>query len=125
MTADEAAGGGEWLPLPDVAERLGMRLRDVRNLLRDRALAAVRPDEDGPLLIPSVFLFTAADGAAEPGPVPSLRGTLIQLADGGMSIEESVEWLTTEQEELGTTPIAALRARRIHEVRRLAQTVAI
>ena len=125
MSVDEAAGGGERLSLPDVAERLGVRLRDVRGLLRDRALAATRADEDGPLLIPAAFLFTAEDGAAGPGPVPSLRGTLIQLGDGGMSVEESVEWLTTEQEELGCTPIAALRARRIHEVRRLAQTIAI
>ncbi len=125
MSADEAAGSGDWLALPEVAELLGIRLRDVRNLLRDSALAASRPREDGPLLIPAAFLFTAEEGAAEPGPVPSLRGTLIQLADGGMSTEAAVEWLTTEQEELGTTPIAALRARRIHEVRRLAQTLAI
>lgn len=114
-----------WLTIDVVAERLGMRLRDVRGLIRDQALAGTRLREDGPFVVPAQFLFTTADGAAEPGPVPSLRGTLIQLSDGGMSTEEAVEWLLSEQDELGTTPIAALRARRIHEVRRLAQTVAI
>lgn len=120
MTADDT-----WLTIDVVAERLGLRLRDVRALLRDHALAGTRRQEDGPFVVPAEFIFTPDDGAAEPGPVPSLRGTLIQLTDGGMSTEEAVEWLVTEQEELGTTPIAALRARRIHEVRRVAQTVAI
>lgn len=115
-----------WYALPEVAEILGLRLRDVRNLLRDNALAGSRRGrEDGPFLVPSSFLLTAEDGAAQPGPVPSLRGTLIQLQDGGFTTEEAVDWLLTEQDELGTTPIAALRARRIHEVRRVAQTVAL
>ncbi|HLV05124.1 Rv2175c family DNA-binding protein [uncultured Georgenia sp.] len=120
------ASGTRWYSLPEVAEILGIRLRDVRTLLRDNALAASRRGrEDGPVLVPADFLLTAEDGAARPGPVPALRGTLIQLQDGGFTVEEAVEWLLTEREELGTTPIAALRARRIHEVRRVAQTVAL
>ncbi len=125
MTENDAAGT-RWYSLPEVAELLDVRLRDVRTLLRDHALAGSRRgDENAPFLIPGDFLLTAEDGAAAPGPLPSLRGTLIQLMDGGFTTEEAVDWLLSEQDELGTTPIAALRARRIHEVRRVAQTVAI
>jgi|SRR5690625_282578 len=120
-TADD-----RWYSLPEVAELLGVRLRDVRNLLRDQALAGSRRgNPDAPFLIPADFLLTSDDGAAQAGPVPSLRGTLITLGDGGFGTEEAVDWLLTEHPELGTTPIAALRARRIHEVRRLAQTLAL
>lgn len=122
MSADETE---VWLTIDVLAERLGMRLRDVRGLIRDQALAGTRREEGGPFVVPAQFIFTAEDGAADPGPVPSLRGTLIQLTDSGMPTEEAVEWLLAEQEELGTTPIAALRARRIHEVRRVAQTAAL
>lgn len=124
MTVNDPSGP-RWCSLPEVAELLDIRLRDVRDLLRDQALAGTRPQEDGPFLVPRDFLHTAEDGAAEPGPVPSLRGTLIQLTDTGFSTEGAVEWLLTEQEDLGTTPIAALRAHRIHEVRRVAQTFAV
>lgn len=115
-----------WYSLPEVAEILGVRLRDVRTLLRDQSLAGSRRgDDSAPFLVPPEFLVTAEDGAAEPGPLPSLRGTLIQLTDGGLSTDEAVEWLLTELPELGTTPVAALRAKRIHEVRRIAQTHAL
>lgn len=123
---DNDPSGTRWYSLPEVAELLDVRLRDVRTLLRDHALAGTRRgQEDGPFLIPGDFLLTADDGAAKPGPVPSLRGTLIQLSDSGFTTEEAVRWLLTEDPQLGTTPIGALRARRIHEVRRLVQTVAI
>jgi hypothetical protein len=124
MTENDASGP-RWCSLPEVAELLDVRLRDVRDLLREHHLAGTRPREEGPFLVPRDFLLTAEDGAAEPGPVPSLRGTLIQLTDTGFTVDEAVEWLLTEQEDLGTTPIAALRAQRIHEVRRVAQTLAV
>lgn len=124
MTANDASDP-RWCSLPEVAELLDVRLRDVRDLLRDHHLAGTRPQEGGPFLVPREFLLTAQDGAAEPGPVPSLRGTLIQLTDSGFTVDEAVEWLLSEQEELGATPIAALRAQRIHEVRRVAQTFAV
>ncbi|WP_152190492.1 Rv2175c family DNA-binding protein [Georgenia satyanarayanai] len=124
MTENDASGL-RWCSLPEVAELLDVRLRDVRDLVRDHHLAGTRPQEEGPFLVPRDFLLTAEDGAAEPGPVPSLRGTLILLTDTGFTVDEAVAWLLTEQEDLGTTPIAALRAQRIHEVRRLAQTFAV
>ncbi|WP_413449842.1 Rv2175c family DNA-binding protein [Georgenia phoenicis] len=124
MTVNDDSGP-RWCSLPEVAELLDIRLRDVRDLLRDQALAGTRPEEGGPFLVPREFILTADDGAAQPGPVPSLRGTLVQLTDTGFSTDEAVQWLLTEQDALGTTPIAALRARRIHEVRRVAQTFAV
>ena len=46
---------GEWLPLPDVADRLGLPIGRVRQLLRDRKLLAVqRPD--GTMSVPAAFL---------------------------------------------------------------------
>ncbi|PYG02019.1 hypothetical protein SAMN05216184_101484 [Georgenia satyanarayanai] len=119
------ASDSRWCSLPEVAELLDVRLRDVRDLLRDHHLAGTRPQEGGPFLVPRDFLLTVEDGAAQPAPVPSLRGTLMQLTDTGFTVDEAVEWLLSEQEELGATPIAALRAQRIHEVRRLAQTFAV
>ncbi len=124
MTENDASDP-RWCSLPEVAELLDVRLRDVRDLLRDRHLAGTRPQEEGPFLVPRDFLLTEEDGAAQPGPVPSLRGTLIQLTDTGFTVDEAVEWLLTEQQDLGTTPIAALRAQRVHEVRRVAQTFAV
>ena len=124
MTIDDSTGM-RWYSLPEVAELLDVRLRDVRSLLRDHSLAGSRRGEDGPFLVPSAFILTAEDGAAQPGPVPSLRGTLMQLMDTGFEPEAAVEWLLTEQPELGSTPIAALRDKRIHEVRRVAQTRAV
>jgi len=124
MTIDDSTGM-RWYSLPEVAELLDVRLRDVRSLLRDHSLAGSRRGEDGPFLVPAAFILTAEDGAAQPGPVPSLRGTLMQLMDTGFEPEAAVEWLLTEQPELGSTPIAALRDKRIHEVRRVAQTRAV
>jgi len=124
MTIDDSTM--RWYSLPEVAELLDVRLRDVRSLLRDHTLAGSRRGrEDGPFLVPAAFILTADDGAAQPGPVPSLRGTLMQLLDTGFGPEEAVDWLLTEQPELGTTPIEALRSKRIHEVRRVAQTRAV
>ena len=42
------------------------------------------------------------------------------LSDAGFSDEEAIEWLFTAQEALPGTPIAALRAGRKTEIRRLA-----
>ena len=46
------------------------------------------------------------------------------LSDAGFSDAEALEWLLGEEDSLGTTPIAALRAGRKAEVRRVAQALA-
>lgn len=105
----------DWLTVPDLVERLGQSPSRVRKLIDERHLLAARVD--GVLKVPAVFL-------REDGPVPELHGTAIVLADAGFSDQEALEWLLSDEDSLGTTPIAALRAGRKSEVRRVAQALA-
>jgi len=112
VTDDDQA---DWLTVPDLVEMLGQTPSRIRRLIDDRHLLAARID--GVLKVPALFL---RDGA----PLPELHGTAIVLADAGFSDAESLEWLLGEEDSLGTTPIAALRAGRKSEVRRVAQALA-
>jgi Rv2175c C-terminal domain of unknown function/DNA-binding protein Rv2175c, wHTH domain len=105
----------DWLTVPDLVELLGQTPSRVRRLIDERYLLATRVE--GVLKVPAVFL---RDGV----PVPELHGTAIVLADAGFSDDEALEWLLDEDDSLGTTPIAALRAGRKSEVRRVAQALA-
>jgi hypothetical protein len=104
----------DWLTVPDLVELLGMPQGRVRRLLEDRVLLASRVD--GVLKVPADFLV---DGE----PLHELRGTVLVLADAGFSDDEAMNWLLSEEDSLGTTPIAALRAGRKAEVRRVAQAL--
>ena len=53
-----------------------------------------------------------------------MRGTIIVLQDAGFSDDELIDWLLSEEESIGLTPIEALRRGRKSEVRRVAQTLA-
>ena len=103
-----------WLTIPELVEILGIGVSKVRRLIEDRALLASRID--GVWQVPELFLRDAQ-------PLPELRGTLILLADSGYTDEEAMNWLLSEEEMLGTTPIEALRAGRKAEVRRIAQAL--
>lgn len=112
-----------WLTLPEVAEATGVQHRTVRGYLRDRVLVASRRGENAALRVPEGFLVPGE----EPGStvvLASLRGTIILLADSGYDDEEIIDWLLRDSEELGSTPLAALRAGRTHAVRRAAQALA-
>lgn len=104
-----------WLTVPDLAERLGLRLSDARTLLEDRELLAVRIGERRVLAVPAGFVD-------DDGPLPALRGTFTVLADGGMNDEEIVRWLHTPDDTLPVagTPLDAIRAGFKTEVRRRA-----
>ena len=108
------AAGTTWLTVPDLVELLGISQSRVRRLFDERILLAARVD--GVLKVPADFIL---DGE----PLGDLRGTLIVLADAGFSDDEAMHWLLNDEESLGTTPIAALRARRKAEVRRVAQAL--
>lgn len=110
-----AAESARWLTVPDLVERLGLSPGKVHRLLEDRQLLAVR--RDNVLVVPEEFL----DGDE---PVKDLRGTLILLADDGFSDDEAMRWMLDADDMLGTSPIAALRAGRKAEVRRVAQALA-
>ena len=104
------------LPVPDVADRLGVPVTRVHQMLRDHHLLAVR--RDGIVVVPAEFL----DGAAL---VKGLSGTITVLRDGGYSDADILSWLFAEDDSLPGTPIAALRADRGREVKRRAQAMAI
>jgi hypothetical protein len=68
---------GDWLTLPDVADRLSLPVSRVKQLLRDRKLLAVqRPN--GEFAVPARFL----DGGEV---INGLGGTLTLLYDCGFS----------------------------------------
>ncbi len=87
----------------------------VHRLIEDRHLLAVRRERV--LVVPEEFV---QDGE----PLKDLRGTLILLADDGFTDDEAMDWMLEVNELLGVSPIAALRAGRKAEVRRVAQALA-
>jgi len=103
-----------WLTIPDLTEILGLKVSQVRRLIEDRSLLARRVD--GVWKVPELFIV---DGE----PMHELKGTLVVLADAGFSDDEAMNWLLSDEESLGTTPIAALLAGRKAEVRRVAQAL--
>jgi excisionase family DNA binding protein len=105
----------DWLTVPEVAERLGVPVTRVHQLVRDGTLAGVR--DDGVLRIPGGFLTGDAV-------VKALPGVLTLLRDAGFSVEEAVRWLHTADDTLPGTPVDALRGDRGREVKRRAQALA-
>lgn len=102
------------MTLPEVAELLECRLRDVRAMIGDHRLLAVR--RDGPLTV-SADQFVREEGAWRP--LGNLRGTLISLADAGFTDDEANAFLHRPEPELGEEPMAALRRGRHRAVRRV------
>jgi hypothetical protein len=112
-----------WLSLPEVAEALGIDLRDVRTALSDGMMLAVRRGGNGACVVPADFLVVDPDSGRQVI-LPSLRGTIVQLRDSRFTDEEVIRWLFSTDELLGEAPIEALRAGRTHSVRRAAQSLA-
>ena len=110
---------GEWVTVPDLAQRWRVPVTRVRTYLSDKELLALRLGPNRPLHIPAKF----ADGS---GPRPELRGTLTVLSDGGMDDAEMLRWLFTLDPTLagGMAPIDALAGHRT-EVRRRAALTAL
>jgi hypothetical protein len=107
---------GDWLTIPEVADRLGLHVSRVKQLLRDRKLLAVqRPT--GVLAVPAAFL-------EEDQVVRGLHGTLTLLFDCGFDAAEALRWLFTSDETLPGTPIQAIAEHRGTEVNRRAQALA-
>ncbi|MFF7649725.1 Rv2175c family DNA-binding protein [Streptomyces sp. NPDC007983] len=107
-----------WLTLPDVADRLGVEVTRVRQLVKEGQLIAVRRGENRVLQVPEDFV---GDGKI----VKGLVGTLTLLKDDGFSDEEMLEWLFTPDPSLPGTPAQALRENRGTEVKRRAQALAV
>lgn len=107
----------EWLSVPETAEILGIRQRDVRSMLADKTLVAVRRGENHALMIPRDFLIQSS---GQWQVLTSLRGTFTLLRDAGLSDDEVVAWLFSDEPSLDTTPLQALRQGNVHPVRRAA-----
>jgi hypothetical protein len=107
---------GDWLTIPEVAERLGLPVSRVKQFLRERRLlGAQRPS--GAFSVPAAFL----DGNQI---VRGLHGTLTLLVDCGFAEPEALRWLFTVDESLPGSPIQAIAEHRGTEVNRRAQALA-
>lgn len=106
---------GDWLTIPDIAERLGLPLASVRKLVEDRELLAHRVGERRVVSVPAGFVD-------DQGPLHALKGTFTVLADGGMSDTEILRWLHTPDDTLPVagSPLDSIRAGFKTEVRRRA-----
>ncbi|GAA1631260.1 Rv2175c family DNA-binding protein [Georgenia ruanii] len=112
-----------WYSVPEVAELLGLRQRDVRAMIKERRLLAVPHGPNAAASIPAEMLVRPGEGD-RPAVLGSLQGTLTLLADSGYDDVESLRWLYAPNDELGTTPIHALREGHTHAVRRAALSLA-
>lgn len=111
MISDQVAN---WFTIDEAATQLGISASKVRRLIEEYSLFSVRID--GQPKIP-------ADIIVGKEPLSSIRGTLIQLHDLGLSDQEAIEWLYTENEILGELPISALLKGHKAPVRRAAQAL--
>ena len=110
---------GDWLTVPDIGERFGLRLSDVRQLIVDRQVLGLRVGPRNVMSVPSRFFDEA-------GPLPELPGTFTVLRDGRMTDTQILRWLFTPDESLPVSgaPIDALLAGFKTEVRRRAMEAA-
>ena len=99
--------------VPEVAERLGVKVTRIHQLLRERAVVAVPK----PTRIPAEFF----DPSTTDGVVKGLAGTITLLTDAGFGDDEIVAWLWASDDTLPGRPIDALRENRGREVHRRAQ----
>lgn len=106
---------GDWLTLSEMAERLGTRVGQVKQMLRHRKLIGARRGR-GETQVPAAFL--AGDRILK-----GLPGTLTVLADCGYSDVESLRWLFTADDSLPGTPVQAIAEDRGKEVNRRAQVL--
>ncbi len=109
----------EWLSVPEVAERQGVSLSDVRAQLKERRLIGVRRGANKAVSIPAVFV-------TEEGPRPEIRGTVTVLSDGGMRDVELLRWLFTPDDTLPVagSPMDCILAGHKTEIRRRAMETA-
>lgn len=107
----------EWLDWAGAGEALGVSVSRVRQLIKERQLAAVVPE---PGMGPRVPAELIMDGEI----VKGVPGLLVLLADGGYDERESIAWMFTDDETLPGRPIDALRENRGSEVKRRAQAMA-
>ncbi|BAU96509.1 transcriptional regulator [Corynebacterium suranareeae] len=105
------------LTLPEAAERLGVVVTKVMDLVNDHKLIVVR--RDGVRYIPEAFFSTKKESTNRFVP-----GVIALLSDGGFSDDEILAFLFTEDDSLPGRPIDALHGQLAREVMRRAQAMA-
>jgi excisionase family DNA binding protein len=115
MTDNSVAGPAAWLTVPDVAERLGVPLTKVHQMIKDGTMLAVR--RDGVLRVPAELVST-------PTARKHLPGVLTLLHDAGYNDEEALRWLYEPDDSLPGTPAVALGGAQATEIKRRAQALA-
>jgi hypothetical protein len=112
---EQPAGPTEWINLPDVADKLGIGISKVHQMIRERQLIAVR--RDGVLRVP-------AELVANDTVLKHLPGILTLLHDGGYNDEEALRWLYEPDESIDGCGAKGLGGDRAREVKRRAQAIA-
>ena len=105
----------DWLTYQQVGEMLGVSSGRVSRLVEEHHLISVRRDRE--FMIPAHLIQNGE-------PLPSIRGTIVLLLDAGLTLEAAVDWIYSESEELGATPISQLLLGHKAPVRRAAQMFA-
>nr|WP_255567441.1 Rv2175c family DNA-binding protein [Corynebacterium sp. TAE3-ERU16] len=105
------------LSIPEAAERMGVVVTRVHDLLGERKLIAV--SVDGRRMIPAVFLD---EGGRVNRFVP---GAIALLSDGGYDDREILDWLFTPDESLPGRPVDGLHGHLAREVMRRAQAAGL
>ncbi len=112
---EQPPGPTEWINLPDVADKLGIGISKVHQMIRERQLIAVR--RDGVLRVP-------AELVANDTVLKHLPGILTLLHDGGYNDEEALRWLYEPDESIDGCGAKGLGGDRAREVKRRAQAIA-
>lgn len=103
------------LSYTEVAERMGISVAGVKQLVTEHKLLSLRTDSG--LAVPELAL----DGEL---PVKHLSGVLTLLHDAGYTPEQAYTWLMTEDPTLPGSPLQALQENRATEIKRRAQALA-
>ena len=104
------------LTLPEVADKLGLRITRVHDLLSAKRIIAV--ELSGKRYVPATF-FNDKGAISK-----HVAGIITVLSDGGFSNDEIFEHLFTPDETLPSRPIDALHGHLAREVIRRAQALA-
>jgi hypothetical protein len=114
VTDSVTAAPTEWINLPDIADKLGLSVSKVHQLIRDGGLLAVK--RDGVRVVP-------AELVANSTVLKHLPGVLTLLRDAGYNDEEALRWLYEPDETLDGNAAKGLGGDRAREVKRRAQAL--
>jgi hypothetical protein len=103
-----------WVTIEEAAQQLSVSPSKVKRYLEEHILFAVKIDKQ--LMIPAELIV-------DHEPLSSIRGTMLQLLDLGLTEDEAIDWLYQENDALGETPMSALLKGHKAPVRRAAQAL--